>query len=189
MSRKLVVVWGLLLALVVVIVALNWTEPGDDEAATHPNRMLLPVPISQVEAIEIGHAGTMHRFERDASGAWFYHGVHMGTERDHSHQPDPQAAARIEQAFTGFERTQREREVPAGEGNPYGVVTPEMIVLVYRAANAPPLAQYAIGDLAPDSVSRYVLPLGSPSVVTIPEYQIRNLLSLIQSFTAAAPVR
>ena len=189
-SRKLVVVWGLLLALVVGIVALDWTERGDEDAATHPTRMLLPVPISQVQAIEIGHAGTMHRFERDASGAWFYHGVHTGTEQDHSHQTDPQAAARIEQALIGFERTQREREGPAGaQGNPYGVVTPQTIVLVYRAANAPPLAQYAVGDLAPDGISRYVLPLGSPSVVTIPEYQIQNLLSLIQSFVPGAPPR
>jgi hypothetical protein len=61
-----------------------------------------------------------------------------------------------------------------------------MIVLVYRAAYAPPLAQYAVGDLAPDGVSRYVLPLGSPSVFTIPDYQIQNLLSLIQSFSNPA---
>jgi hypothetical protein len=189
-SRKLVAVWGLLLALVIVIVALNWTQPGDEDVAALPSRMLLPVAISQVQAIEIGHAATMHRFERDASGAWFYHGVHTGTEQDHSHQTDPQAAARIEQALDGFGRTQREREVPAGaQGNPYGVVTPQTIVLVYRAANAPPIAQYAVGDLAPDGVSRYVLPLGSPSVLTIPDYQIQNLLNLIQTFAAAAPVR
>ena len=35
-------------------------------------------------------------------------------------------------------------------------------------------------------VSRYVLPLRSPSVFTIPDYQIQNLLSLIQSFSNPA---
>lgn len=188
MSRRLLAAWGLLLGLVAVIVALNWTDSGNEDTEIQPSRMLLPVPIAQVHAIEIGHAGTIHRFERDASGAWFYHGVHTGTEQGHSHQTDPQAAARIEQALSGFGRAQREREMPASApANPYGVTTPQTIVLVYRAANAPPLVQYAVGELAPDGVSRYVLPLGSPSVFTVPDYHIQNLLSLIQSFTGLAP--
>jgi hypothetical protein len=187
MSRRLVIVWALLLALVALIAALNLTERDADEDGGQASRMLLPVPVSQLAAIEIGYAGTMHRFERDSAGSWFYHGVHTGTEQSHSHQTDPQAAARIEQALAGFGRTQREREMPAdAQNNPYGVTTPQMIVLVYRAAYAPPLAQYAVGDLAPDGVSRYVLPLGSPSVFTIPDYQIQNLLSLIQSFSNPA---
>lgn len=187
MSRRLLAAWGLLLGLVALIVILNWTEPGNEDTATQPGRMLLPVPMSQVHAIEIGHAGTMHRFERDASGAWFYHGVHTGREQGHSHETDPQAAARIGQALSGFGRAQRERELPAGaQGNPYGVVTPQTLVLVYRAANAPPLVQYAVGDLAPDGVSRYVLPLGSPTVLTIPEYHLQNLLLLVQSFGSPA---
>jgi hypothetical protein len=44
-----------------------------------------------------------------------------------------------------------------------------------------PLARYAVGIVAPDGVSRYVLPVGSTYVVTIANYQIDNLLNLIQA--------
>ena len=38
----------------------------------------------------------------------------------------------------------------------------------------------AIGDIAPDSVSRYIRVNQSQKVVTIPDYQISNLLELIE---------
>ncbi|HEU5283039.1 MAG TPA: hypothetical protein VFU53_04450, partial [Burkholderiales bacterium] len=44
-----------------------------------------------------------------------------------------------------------------------------------------PLVQYAVGDLAPDQFSRYVQAVGSPTVITIANYQIDNLLGLIQA--------
>ena len=44
-----------------------------------------------------------------------------------------------------------------------------------------PLAQYAVGDIAPDTLSRYVLVVGSSTVVTIPNYQIDNMLALIDT--------
>ena len=41
---------------------------GPDPGATGWNsRMLLPLPIEEVGAVEIGHAGGLHRFERDAA--------------------------------------------------------------------------------------------------------------------------
>jgi hypothetical protein len=43
-----------------------------------------------------------------------------------------------------------------------------MVILVYRAREAQPLAQYAVGDVAPDAISRYVDAVGGAGVVTIP---------------------
>jgi hypothetical protein len=37
-----------------------------------------------------------------------------------------------------------------------------------------------VGHVAPDTVSRYVMVVGSPAVVTIPKYQIDNLLDLVR---------
>ena len=37
-----------------------------------------------------------------------------------------------------------------------------MLILIYRAGDPKPLGQYAVGDIAPDRLSRYVLALGSP---------------------------
>ena len=70
--------------------------------------------------------------------------------------------------------------------DPYGVATPQMIVLIYALGDSTPLAQYAIGDVAPDTYSRYVLRLGSATVVTIADYQIDNLLALIRSFAPSS---
>jgi hypothetical protein len=56
-----------------------------------------------------------------------------------------------------------------------------MIILIYGKGSLQPLAQYAVGDVAPDGLSRYVLPVGSSYVVTIANYQIDNLLNLIRA--------
>ena len=58
-----------------------------------------------------------------------------------------------------------------------------MIILVYGSEGDEPLAQYTIGDLAPDTFSRYVQAAGHDEVVTIPNYQITNLLDLVAEVT------
>ena len=180
---RLVAVWLVLAVLVGVIVVLARTDLGGRPAGSDSPRdvrWLLPVPVDQLGALEVAHLGTLHRFERDASGAWFYHGVHTGSEGTHAHAADPAMAARIERAVAAFGRTRVERQfslkTATGE---YGVTRPETLVLLYRPNDPQPLVQYAVGDVAPDTLSRYVLAVGSSVVVTIPDYQIVNLLKLI----------
>jgi hypothetical protein len=59
--------------------------------------------------------------------------------------------------------------------------------MVYRPKETQPLSRYAVGIVAPDKLSRYVLPVGGTQVVTIPEFHIDNLLSLIQAVGGNAP--
>lgn len=183
--RGLLVVWLLLGVLAVGIGALEWTDRLRAKAGSAGGadpRMLLPVPVSELGAIEIADAGRLHRFERDATGAWFYHGAHGGTEGPHTHEPDPAGAERIAHAFAAFGRARAERDFPLGrDGAVYGVATPELVILVYRPAQTQPLVQYAVGHVAPDTVSRYVMAVGHPVVVTIPAYQIDNLRALVQA--------
>jgi hypothetical protein len=151
--------------------------------------MLLPVPLDQIAVIEIAQGGMMYRFERDAAGNWFYHahGVDPGTQGPHGHQADPAKAQLIEKRFSGFGRTRMERDLAFDtRADPYGVTRPEMLILIYRAGEPKPLGQYAVGDIAPDRLSRYVLALGSPSVVTIANYQIDNLHGLIDDVAGAS---
>jgi len=182
---RLVTVWLALAALVAAIVAIEHADlvrprpGGDGRADPH---LLLPVPVDHLGAIEVAHAGRLHRFERDAAGAWFYHGVHTGSEGVHAHTSDPALAARIERAVAAFGRTRIERQFALGaSAGDYGVAVPETLILVYRPHDPQPLVQYAVGDVAPDTFSRYVQVVGSSAVVTIPNYQIDNLLALIQS--------
>lgn len=182
---RLVAVWLVLLGLVGAIVVIEGTDLGgpnsrrDGDPAT---RMLLPVPVDELGAIEVARAGTLHRFERAAGGAWFYHGVHTGSEGAHAHGADPSMAERIEHAFAALGRTRIERRFALDvQAKEYGVTTPETLILIYRRHDPQPLAQYAVGDIAPDTLSRYVQVVGSPAVVTIPNYQIDNLLALIEA--------
>ena len=184
MSRRLVAVWLLFAALAVAIVLIerqNRVSTSTGEGSRDV-RWLLPVEMTDLGAIEVMHKGTLHRFERDAGGVWFYHGVHSGSERQHAHNADPAIAAQIEKAFTGFGRTRMEREFPLKvEADEFQVTRPDIFIMVYRPKQVQPLARYAVGTVAPDGVSRYVLPVGSAYVVTIANYQIDNLLNLIRA--------
>ena len=186
-ASRLTLVWGVLLALAAAIVAIELADRAaiqreDSQQPSRDPRLLVPVPLEQVGAIEVAHAGAVHRFERDAAGAWFYHGVHVNADAMHAHKADPAMAQRIETALQGFGRSRMERTLPAGMAvQQYGLANPQMVILVYRPKELQPLLQVAVGDLAPDKLSRYVMVVGSASVVTIANYQIDNLLTLIKA--------
>ena len=181
----LVTVWLLLAVLVGAIVVIEYADrrrARSGGAGETDARMLVSVPVDHLGAIEVAESGRLHRFERDASGTWFYHGIHTEATAAHTHTADPVLAERIERTMAAFGRTRIERDFALGrEGAVYGVTTPEILVLVYRPNQSQPLAQYAVGNVAPDTVSQYVMLVGSPVVVTIPKYQIDNLLALIQA--------
>ena len=180
--RRIVIVWLVLAALVGVILVIEHRDRNQEGTAGDADaRLLLPVPVDQLGAVEVADAGRLHRFERGAGGAWFYHGVHTGAESRHTHGADPALAERIERTLAAFGRTRMERDFPLGRDGPdYGVATPEVLVLVYRPNESQPLVQYAVGHVAPDTVSRYVMVVGRPVVITIPGYQIDNLLALVR---------
>jgi Domain of unknown function (DUF4340) len=182
------VVWLMLAALVAGIVMLEYRDrltAGDDGDADA--RRLLAAPVDQLGAIEIADRGRLHRFERDATGAWLYHGSHTAAAAEHTHAADPELAERIARALAALDRARIERQFPLDrDGAAYGVATPDVLVLVYRPQQSQPLAQYAVGHVAPDTTSRYVMLVGRPVVVTIPSYQIDNLLALVQVATERA---
>jgi Domain of unknown function (DUF4340) len=189
LRSRVVVVWLMLAVLVGAIVAIELTEGRRSDRANEVDpRLLLPVPVSTLGAIELVNAGRRHRFERDAAGAWFYHGAHTGAESGgHGHAADPAQTQRIGAVFAALGRARVEREFPrASEAKDYGVTTPQILILLYAPKEPQPLAQYAVGDVAPDTVSRYVERVGGSRVVTIPTYQIDNLLALLAAVEASA---
>ena len=183
-KKRLLFVWLVLLGLIAAVVMINYErdKPSKDLPGTviADERALLPEPISRLGVIEIARAGGVHRFERDSAGAWFYHDAHSNAAQEHGHVADPEQAERISKAFEGFERTRMERRFELDTQNDeYGVVSPQMFIMVYRPDELQPRARFAVGNVAPDRVSRYVLVVGTPLIVTIAEYQIQNLLDLI----------
>ena len=180
LPRRLLAVWLVLFSLLVVIALVEYEEAPQETA---DQTLLLPVPAAELSVIELAHAGALHRFERDAGGAWFYHGRHAAAEPAHAHQPDPAAAQRLADAFAALGRARIERRLPyERDSSQYGLAVPQTVLLVYRKGETRPFVQYEIGDVAPDTFSRYVHRTGSTEVVTIPDYQVQNLLALIRGF-------
>lgn len=181
--RSVVIVWAVLAVLIGVIVAVEYRDrhATSGNAGEADARALMPVPVDRLGALEIADRGRLHRFEREPAGGWLYHGVHTATTAAHTHTADPVLSERIAQALAVFGRTRTERQFALdGDGAAYGVATPEIVILVYRPNESQPLAQYAVGNIAPDTLSRYVAVVGRRSVVTIPNYQVDNLLGLIR---------
>jgi len=180
---RLIAVWGVCFALLAAILLVERNERAASEAPSGPDaRAFLPVPLADLGALEIGRAGAMHRFERAVDGAWYYHGPHDSAEPAHEHRADPAQAERIAFALAGLGRARIERKLALeADGAQYGLSAPSMVIVVYRVNEPRPFAQYVVGDLAPDSLSRYVRQNGASEVVTLPDYQIQNLVQLIES--------
>ena len=178
---KLIAIW---LALAALGVAIYFGETRRSERISAPivrdERKLLPLPIESIGAIELMNKGTMHRFERDKAGVWFYHGMHDAGKSGHAHQADPKAAELIDKALTAFGRTRRERSFPLNaQADEFGVTRPDLFIMAYQTGSVEPLARFAVGIVTVDNFGRYVLPVGSAEVVTIADFQIKNLLDLI----------
>ena len=186
--RKLIAIWLILVALGVAIY-LGETKRSERISAptVRDERKLLPLPIESIGAIELINKGTLHRFERDKVGVWFYHGMHAASQGEHAHQADRQAAELIDKALTAFGRTRRERTFPLNAAaDEFGVTRPDLFILVYQSASVEPLARFAVGIVTVDNFGRYVLPVGSAEVVTIADFQIKNLLDLIDALNRPA---
>jgi hypothetical protein len=192
--RPLLLLWLALLALIGVIVALQFrgdedTGSGDAHGHGAGTRSLVPIRMSDVGSIEIATEGQLHRFERDESGNWFYHGAHAALDAKHAHQTDPALAEQMRTAFGALDRARMEREVVYDKDKDlYGVVVPKIIIIIYKPKDNQPVAQYAVGDMAPDGFTRYVHLVGSTRVVTLPQYHIENLLSVIRRAASAVPL-
>jgi hypothetical protein len=146
------VVWAVCVLLVGVIVVRELGERSGrgGRAGEADARLLLAEPVARLGAIEVLTAGRLHRFERDAAGAWLYHGSHSGAESaGHEHAADSAQTQRISAAFDALGRARVEREFPrAADGRDYGTTAPQIVILLYRPREPQPLAQYALGDVA-----------------------------------------
>lgn len=187
--KRLLLIWAVFAALAAVIYANHRErDVGTEAGARSGPKWLLPVTYAELGSLEIMHKDGVHRFERDSDGHWFYHGLHGAEHADHEHRIDAELSNTISEAVAMFTRAQREQSVPLQEsGDDYGVVKPELMILAYRPKSSEPVLRLAVGSVAPDGYARYVLPVGAREAVTIPNYQITNLLALIDAAGKAAP--
>jgi hypothetical protein len=188
MSRsrnKLLLIWIVVAGLAAAIyVGERKRSASINAPIVKDEKRLLPALIEDVSGIEIIANGAMHRFERDKQGVWFYHGAHDQAQADHGHKTDPALAAIIDKAFTTLGRARWERALPLAGSEEFGVARPDYFVAIYLPNAVEPIARYAIGTTTPDKYGRYVMRVGADHVVTVAEYQISNLQTLIDTVSA-----
>lgn len=157
-------------------------ETGDGD------HRLVPIPIDDLSGIAIVLRGESRHFLRDPEGRWLLHsqdhGHQAGTAGEeggaHAHKTDPERSREIAKAFAMFGHARIERVVGTGQaGERFGTVNPEMIIALYRSGEAQPFRRILVGDVAPDSLARYVLLQERLETVTIPNYQVANLEDLL----------
>jgi len=181
---KLVIIWITVLALAALIfVKERQLAKSEEEPEGNRPKWLIPIALEEIGAIEVMRKGQLHRFERDDKGIWFYHGQQdVANAAEHAHRADPLAANTIAQAVAMFSRTRKEQPIPLQPGkDEYGVSRPDILIMVYNPKKSEPVARFSVGIVSPNGYSRYVLPVGATEAVTIPEYQITNLMAMIDA--------
>ena len=190
-KSKLAIIWVAIAVLgaVIFVKEREYTKSIEEPAGAHDQKWLFPIPLEDVGAIEVMRKGQLHRFEKDDKGTWFYHGQQDGPNAtEHAHRADPLAANTIIQAIAMFSRTRKEQPIPLEPGkDEFGVSRPDILIMIYRAGKTDPVGRFAVGTVSPDGYSRYVLPVGAAEAVTIPEYQITNLMAMIDAVSKNAP--
>jgi len=181
---KLVIIWITVFALAALIfVKERQLAKSEEEPEGNRPKWLIPIALEEIGAIEVLRKGQLHRFERDEKGIWFYHGQQdVANAAEHAHRADPLAANTIAQAVAMFSRTRKEQPIPLQPGkDEYGVSRPDILIMVYNPKKSEPVARFSVGMVSPNGYSRYVLPVGAAEAVTIPEYQITNLMAMIDA--------
>jgi len=181
---KLIIIWITVLALAALIfVKERQLAKSEEEPEGNRPKWLIPIALEEIGAIEVMRKGQLHRFERDEKGIWFYHGQQdVANAAEHAHRADPLAANTIAQAVAMFSRTRKEQPIPLQPGkDEYGVSRPDILIMVYNPKKSEPVARFSVGMVSPNGYSRYVLPVGATEAVTIPEYQITNLMAMIDA--------
>jgi uncharacterized membrane protein len=149
-------------------VGSEWQIVGDmaqrlraqaEPAVTHRGqRLLLPVSMGQIWAVEIVAGGKLTRFERDSGGNWFRHtGQHSHTANANAHVADPAQARLIATALGSLDaaavETRLGRAADAAELAKFGLSFPPVIVLLYARDNPTEVARIEFGGAA-DSLDR-----------------------------------
>ena len=181
-SSRATLLW--LLLLTVAVLGIAWqlrhapapTAHDDDDK---PAELLVPAPLADWRSLELLVQGQRLRFERDGSGAWYRHAEVAGEAPRHAHTADPTAARQLADSLATLSRARIERTLAGGEGRlpNYGLANPPLVVLV-QGEGGRVLQTLALGDVAPDGLSRYAHLPQTHRVVTLADFQARGLMSL-----------
>ncbi len=174
-----------ILAVLLLIIGLLKSKGLDEKKPVHNHKIhgtskfLIPDKIDGIGAIEIVISQKIHRYQKNDKNIWFFHSRHAGHHKVHSHDTIGEYTNVIARTLTGFGRTQKERNFSFDlRKDEYGVVNPNMYILIFKdPTDLAPNLRISVGDVAPDTLSRYILV--KSQVFTIANFHIEKLLNLV----------
>ncbi len=138
-------------------------------------RLLVPLAIDDVAAVEIYARDKAYRFERDPTGAWLLHWHAPGEDPNTVHRADPAQSGRIATALAAFSQTRILATVASGApGDTYGLVDPAAIIILFTQDKARPPLDFTVGNLA--DLGRYLQLPDHKEIVAVPDDQIKSLI-------------
>ena len=162
-------------------VGKEWQAVLDGRHDGPAPRLLVPLPISELAAVEIYARDKAWRFERDPKGAWLLHRHAPGQAPNAVHQADPAQSERIARALAAFSQTRIEATVASGApGDAYGLVNPAAIIILFTQDKARPPLDFTVGSL--EDPGRYLQLPGHKEIVAVPDDQITNLMDFAAEF-------
>ena len=183
---------GWLAVLVAAVALIAWQlqhpSPPKVDADEQLGAVLVSLPYADWAAVEGLHRGQRLRFERDAAGVWFRHDRVDGETTGHAHRTDPAEAERISTVLTTFSRARVERTLSADVYRlaAYGLGNPALILLIHdRDGRVRQTLEF--GDVAPDQLSRYLHLPQTQQAITVANFQVLGLLSLMAPAPGVRP--
>jgi hypothetical protein len=147
-------------------------------------KLLLPVSIARIWAVEILARDALYRFERDPAGLWFHHiGQHAHLPGGPVHRANPAMAPLIEAELAALDRIPITRTVAphhdTAELASGGLEHPATILLIYGRDTAGPVARIEFGNPAADGRDRYARIQQNDALVIAPDDAAQHLTTLL----------
>ena len=195
LTRRQLVVWLMMSALVGVIVVLEFTdvlEPGPPPQTGRIPMFRFGEP--DLGGMEVIYQGRSAVLMRDAHGRWFEHDAsHRHGDADGGaeavpgdvHEADPERSAEIAEQLALTARMLVDRRVkPELSLDEYGLASPRAMMVFYGRTEdgvdyARPLEVLYIGDFLPGEYTYYAMRDGDEELSLIPRYYIALLLALV----------
>jgi hypothetical protein len=146
-------------------------------------KLLLPISIAQLWAVEVVSRDALYRFERDPAGLWFHHiGQHVHLPGGLVHRANPAMAPLIEAELAALDQLPIARIVArhpdAAELASGGLEHPATILLLYGRDTAGPIARIEFGNPAADG-DRYARIRQNDALVAAPDEAAQHLTTLL----------
>lgn len=147
-------------------------------------KLLLPVSMAQLSAVEVVTRGAVYRFERDPAGLWFHHiGQHVHLPGGLVHHANPTMAPLIAAELAALDRIPITRIVArhpdTAELAGAGLDHPVTILLLYSRDTAGPVARIELGNPVADGLDCYARVQQSDALVIAPNDAAQHLTTLL----------